>query len=303
MSETSWTDIRYTSRDGLRLYGRHYAAPRSTRRPALCLPGLTRNARDFHVLATALSSGAHAREVYALDYRGRGQSEYAPDPKTYTVITELNDTVDFMTLAGLHDAAIIGTSRGGILAMLMGAARPASIGVVVLNDIGPVIERQGLARIAGYVGRVPRPLTWAEAAQTAKGMNAHAFPNVGDAEWAELARQWFEDKDGRPVQGYDPKLAQSFSLDQPIPDLWPQFMSLKHVPILALRGANSDLLSDATLQAMAQRHPDLATVTVPDQGHAPLLRDAPTIDAIGDFLIRCDRSGASTSIGAALQTE
>ncbi len=289
MSELPWTDIRYTARDGLRLYARHYPAPHSARRPVLCLPGLTRNARDFHVLAMALSqSKGHAREVFALDYRGRGQSEHAPDARTYTVFTELNDVLDFMTLAGLGHAAIVGTSRGGILAMLMGAARPATIGAVILNDIGPVIDAQGLARIAGYVGRVPVPLNWPEAAAIVKGMNAPLFPRVTDAEWAELARQWFEDKDGRPAQGYDPKLAQTLSPEQKIPILWPQFLSLSHVPIMAIRGANSDLLSTKTLEEMARRHPNLTTLTVADQGHAPLLRDQPTISAIEAFLVRCD---------------
>ena len=293
MSEQSWTDLRFTARDGLRLYARHYRAPYSARRPVLCLPGLTRNTRDFHVLALALSqSKDHPREVYALDYRGRGQSEYA-DPKTYTVFTELNDVLDFMTTAGLGNAAVLGTSRGGILAMLMGAVRPATIGAVILNDIGPVIDAPGLARIAGYVGRVPVPLNWVEAAAIVKGMNAPLFPKVTDEEWAELARQWFEDKAGRPAQGYDAKLAQTLSPDQKIPVLWPQFLSLSHVPVMVIRGANSDLLSAKTLEDMARRHPNITTLTVADQGHAPLLRDQPTISAIEAFLVRADRTTAA----------
>lgn len=291
MAKQSWTDLTYIARDGLRLAARHYPTTQpSLRRPVLCLPGLTRNARDFHDLSTAMSRGPDARDVYAVDYRGRGRSEYAPDPASYNVFTELDDVLDFMTLAGLHDAAILGTSRGGILAMLMGVVRPTAIGAVILNDIGPIIDAKGLARIAAYVGRVPVPLHWQEATDIAKSMNVAMFPKVTDADWALLARQWFDEKDGRPAQSYDPKLAQAFSAKQAIPVLWPQFVSLGHVPVLAIRGGNSDLLSDATLQEMARRHPDVTTLTVPDEGHAPLLRDAATISAIGDFLVRFDPS-------------
>lgn len=288
MAAPNWLEIRYTSRDGLRLYARHYPAPPSKRRPVLCLPGLTRNSRDFHVLATSLSQGADARDVYALDYRGRGQSEYASDPTSYTVFTELNDVLDFMTLAGLHDAGVIGTSRGGILAMLMGAARPTAIGAVVLNDIGPTIEANGVARIAAYVGRIPLPLSWQEAADIVKRMNVSMFPALSDAQWDALARQLFDEKDGRPAQAYDSKLAQMFSAATPIPSLWPQFMSLKHVSMLAIRGANSDLLSETTLTEMQRRHPDIVTLTVANEGHAPLLMDIPTIAEIAAFLGRSD---------------
>ena len=285
-----FVEQRYTARDGTSLYARHYPAVGSARRPVVCLPGLTRNSRDFHALACTLSNPrGHRRAVFALDYRGRGQSERAADPKSYTVLTELNDVLDFMTLAGIHDAAIIGSSRGGILAMLMGAIRPTAIGAVVLNDIGPVIERDGLARLVAYVGRVPVPQDWPEAAKLVRGMNARAFPKISDAQWETLARQWFEERGGRPAPGYDPALSQSISFDAKLPLLWPQFMSLARVPMLVVRGANSDILSPRTVEEMARRHPNLETLTIADQGHAPLLNDDASIAAIYDFLVRTDR--------------
>ena len=284
--------MHYTARDGLRLYARHYPAPGSQRRTVLCLAGLTRNSRDFHDLASVLSDArGHRRNVYCLDYRGRGRSEYdGEDGKTYTVMTELGDVLDFMALAGLHDVAVVGTSRGGIIAMAMAAVRPAAIGAAILNDVGPVLERDGLARIIAYVGRVPLPGTWSDAAQLVKNLNERAFPQETDATWESVARQQFNDEAGFPAPGYDSKLAKALSLtDGPAPALWPQFEALRRVPLLAIRGATSDILSAATLTEMQRRHPDCETITIADQGHAPLLKDQASIGAIYQFLLTHDR--------------
>jgi pimeloyl-ACP methyl ester carboxylesterase len=286
----NWIDIRFTARDGLRLYARHYPAPGSSRRPVVCLAGLTRNSRDFHDLASALA-GAHenARDVYALDYRGRGLSAYDPDWRNYSILVELNDVLDFMTTWGLHHAGVVGTSRGGILAMLMAVLRPGAIGAAVLNDIGPVVEREGLSRIVAYVGRVPVPANWDDAAEIVSEMNQRQFPAVPTRQWAEVARAWFNDVNGRPARGYDPRLAKPFThTNVEIPELWPQFAALSHVPILAIRGEHSDILSASTLEEMRHRHPRLESMEVPGQGHAPLLKDARTIEAIAGFLARTD---------------
>jgi pimeloyl-ACP methyl ester carboxylesterase len=274
-------------RDGMLLRAAHYA-PRSgaaTGRPLLCLPGLTRNGRDFTVLAEALAADAdRPRAVYTLDARGRGHSQWDSDWKNYTVPTEAQDVVDVMAALSIHGAAILGTSRGGLVAMVLGAIQPTAFGPVILNDIGPRLEGAGLARIAGYVGHTPLPATWEEAARQAAGANRSQFPNVGEAEWLELARQWFNDADGRPAPGYDPGLGKSVAIGTVPPDLWPQFMTLSKKPALLIRGAKSDLLSAATAQEMVARHARLALWEVGDEGHAPLLRDGPTLRRIADFL-------------------
>lgn len=287
-----WRDIYYASFDDLRLHVRHYPVPEAKARPALCLPGLTRNARDFHYLASYLSHHPQRpRDVYCVDYRGRGGSDHDRDWRNYTPYIELIDTLDFMTLQGLHEAAIIGTSRGGIIAMMMAALRPTAMGVVVLNDIGPVMETRGLARIMGFVGRTKVPRSWDDAALLLREMNERAFPAIESWQWEEIARAVFNERDGRPAQSYDRRLARSIAaidLSQRVPDLWPQFIALGQFPALVIRGANSDLLSAETVDAMVEQHPNLRTLTVPGQGHAPVLNEPVTAEAIGDFLAAND---------------
>lgn len=289
-ADARFEEIFFTARDGLRLYARHYPAPGSTLRPVLCLAGITRNSRDFHIVASALSSDPlNARPVYTIDTRGRGRSAHDPNPKNYAVPVEMLDVLDFITLRSLSDVALIGTSRGGIISMVMGAAQPSAIGAVVLNDIGPIVEMDGLARIAGYIGRVPVPHSWADAGRIVRDMNAKQFPRITDAEWVEIARQLFNDTGGRPTPGYDPALSQSLSvLDGPMKPLWAQFESLKRVPVMVLRGENSDILSAATVEEMRRRHPRITAHTVRWEGHAPWLRDAHTINEVAAFLAASD---------------
>ena len=267
----NWIDIHYTSRDGLRLYARHYPVPGSVCRPVVCLAGLTRNCRDFHDLASALAAADETgRDVYAIDCRGRGRSQNDTDWKNYSILVELNDVLDFMTMKGLDRAAVIGTSRGGLIAMLMAVLRPNAMGAVVLNDIGPVLEREGLSRIIAYVGRVPLPADWEEATELVTEMNRRQFTAVSPQQWEEFARAVFNDDNGLPAPGYDPELAKAISvMDGPMPELWPQFTALAHVPLLALRGENSDILSEKTFAEMRARHPRMTAVTVRGQGHAP----------------------------------
>jgi pimeloyl-ACP methyl ester carboxylesterase len=291
----AFEDIYYTARDGLRLHGRRYpAAEGGTRaRPVLCLAGLTRNGRDFHDLALALSQHASApRTVYTLDYRGRGLSEFDTDWRNYSIPTEMLDVADFITLTGLAGAALIGTSRGGLITMLLAAAQPTAIGAVVLNDIGPVIEHEGLARISGYVGRVPLPISWADAARMMRELNRRHFPDISDAVWEEMARQWYNERNGRPAPGYDAALGNALSvLDGPLPALWPQFEALKRVPLMVVRGEHSDILTAETVDEMRRRHPAMAAITVAGQGHAPLLKDTTSIEAIRHFLAATDSGG------------
>ena len=293
----NWRDIFFTARDGVRLYARHYPAPPRTSpgrcRPALCLPGLTRNSRDFHDLATFLTDPANpsARDVYAVDYRGRGRSANDPDWRNYTLQAEITDVLDFMTLAGVTDAAVVGSSRGGIIAMLMASQRPTSVGSVVLVDIGPVIEREGLLRIVAYVGRIPLPATWEEAGALVRDLNRRQFPAVPDHHWDDIARQWFNDANNRPVHGYDQELAKAIAVPAgTLPALWAQFSALASRPLLSIRGEHSDILSEATVAEMRLRHPNLETYTVKGQGHAPLLRDRASQIEIADFMLRADRA-------------
>ncbi len=281
--------IRFSARNGLMLHARCYDAPGSSRPPVLCLAGLTRNSRDFHDVAVALSTGPAARTVWALDSRGRGLSDHDPKWENYSVVVEAQDAIDFAAMTGLHGATIIGTSRGGILAMLIAALQPTIIGAVVLNDIGPIIERDGLARIAGYAGRMPLPGTWKDAAQIMADMSRRHFPAVPMEQWEEAARAWYNEKDGRPAAGYDPKIAKSVSVTADIPSLWPQFMALARLPTLVVRGEHSDILSSATLKDMLARHPNCTSLTVTGQGHAPLLRDHRSIEAITRFIAAAEK--------------
>ena len=179
--------------------------------------------------------------------------------------------------------------------MILAAVAPTVMKSVILNDIGPVIETDGLMRIASYVGRIPLPRSWPEAAEAARDVNKRRFTAVSDETWEEVARQWFNEKDGRPSPGYDPALKTALSvLDGPMPALWPQFAALSRIPMLVLRGENSDILSSATVEEMRRRHPDVQDHTVPGEGHAPLMKDKPTQDLIAAFLARTDNAqGAS----------
>jgi pimeloyl-ACP methyl ester carboxylesterase len=287
-----WRDIYFASFDDLRLYVRHYPAPDESARSVICLPGLTRNSRDFHTLATFLSKHPDKpRNVYCFDYRGRGRSQYDRNWRNYTPYIELLDVLDFLTALGLHKVGVVGTSRGGIITMMMAALRPTAMGPVVLNDIGPVIETRGLARIIGYVGRMPVPKTWPDAVMIMREMNERAFPAFSEAQWEEIAKDVFDEQKGRPARAYHRKLARALGtidLSRSVPDLWPQFIALGQVPAFVLRGGNSDVLSAETLEAMVERHPNLRTMTVADQGHAPVLKEPETVETIGAFFAAND---------------
>ncbi len=293
---TEWNEITYTSQDNLNLYARHYPAQlsddKALARPLLCLAGLTRNSKDFHNLAVYLSRDSKSpRDVFCLDYRGRGRSDHDKNWRNYSPYIEMLDTLDFMTLTELHHAAILGTSRGGIIAMLMGITRPGAIGTLILNDIGPVIETRGMARIIGYVGKTPAPSSWDDAATMVRDMSVRFFTDIADDEWMDIARQWFMEQDGQPVLGYDLNLANTLSeidLAKPVPQMWSQFSSLTHVPIMVLRGENTDLLSLETVNEMTARHPDLKSYMVQEEGHAPLLRDLRSQRAVDTFLAETD---------------
>jgi pimeloyl-ACP methyl ester carboxylesterase len=285
-------DHYVTARDGLRLHVREHGERTAPGLPVVCLPGLARTTADFDVLASALAGDARRpRRVLALDYRGRGLSDHDPNPDNYAIPVELDDVLSVLTARAVASAVFVGTSRGGLIVMALAAARPGVIAGAVLNDIGPVIETQGLMRIKGYVGKLPQPRTLEEGAEILRHLFSPQFTRLGDADWLASARRTWRQHDGRLVVTYDPQLAHALAAidpDHPLPPLWPQFDALAQVPLMVIRGANSDLLSIATVDAMRARRREMETLVVPDQGHAPLLAEAETIARIADFIARCE---------------
>jgi pimeloyl-ACP methyl ester carboxylesterase len=281
-----------TSQDGLKLHVLQWSPRAGAATPVVCLPGLTRNCADFETLATTLAADPKSpRGVLALDSRGRGKSDYDRNPANYNPQTELADVLAVITALDIGRAIFVGTSRGGILVMLLGAVRPGAIAGCVLNDIGPVIEPEGLARIKGYVGKLPRLASYQEAADVLRELFAGRFPKLSHEDWLAFARRTFKETGGRIVPDYDLKLGQTLAgidLERPLPPLWKQFDSLARVPIMLIRGTNSDILSEKTAAAMRARRKSLELVTVADQGHAPLLMDPETIGHIAAFIANCD---------------
>jgi pimeloyl-ACP methyl ester carboxylesterase len=272
----------------VRCYG-----PRTARAtPVVCLPGLARSGADFEELATALAGDAKApRRVYALDLRGRGQSDYDRNAGNYSLTVELADVLAAVTALGVGQAVFVGTSRGGILTMLLAAARPTAIAGAVLNDIGPVIEPKGVVRIKSYVGKLPRPATFREAAELMRRLFSGQFPKLSDDQWMAFARRTFKETDSGIVPDYDVRLNRALAgvnLQKPLAALWKEFDALARTPVLVVRGANSDILSAETAAAMRARRDTVETVEVADQGHAPLLMEADVIERIAAFVGRCD---------------
>ena len=278
--------------DGLRLHVRSYGARDRRRCPVVCLPGLARTTADFDALGAALTGDPdRARHVLAVDYRGRGESDYDADPGNYNVATELADLLAVLTALEVEPAVFVGTSRGGILAMVLATVRPAAIAGVVLNDIGPVIEMKGLVRIKSYLGRLPQPKSFEDAAAILRHLFGAQFPGLGPDDWAMFARRTFKETDGSLTPRYDPKLAnilKGVDMAQSLPTLWKEFDALAPVPVMIIRGAISDVLSEQTVADMRVRRADIDVLVVPEQGHAPLLAEPDVTARIGEFVARCD---------------
>jgi pimeloyl-ACP methyl ester carboxylesterase len=288
MSAELATSTFITVQDGLKLHARCYGARTAAALPVVCLPGLARTAADFETLGIALAADPKAaRQVVALDSRGRGKSDYDRTAANYNLQVELADLLAVLTALGIDKAAFVGTSRGGILTMLLAATRPTVIAGCVLNDIGPVIEAKGLMRIKSYVGRLPRPTSFHEGAEILRRLFGTQFPRWSDDAWVAFARRTFKEEGGRIVPDYDPNLAsilRGINIERPLPVLWNAFDALARVPVLVIRGSNSDILSAETVEAMRMRRNGLDIFEVPDEGHAPALVDAGVIARISRFV-------------------
>ncbi|HUS54895.1 MAG TPA: alpha/beta hydrolase [Thermohalobaculum sp.] len=254
----------------------------------LCLAGLTRNARDFAGLAAHL---AIRYRVLRIDSRGRGLSEWADDPVAeYTVPIEAGDALALLDHLEIARAAIIGTSRGGVLGMILGATASAGMSCLVLNDIGPVVEPQGLAGIMDFLGIEPRADSFEAAAAGLERAMGAAFPDLTAKQWLGFARTIYRDEGGRPRLSYDPRLRQAVGAAMQAAkqagasDLWGFFDALAGLPILTIRGENSDILSAETLAETARRRPDMDHVTVANRGHVPFLDEPEALAAIDTFL-------------------
>ena len=273
------------SRDGLQLYYRDYPGdPRKT--PVLCLHGLTRNCRDFEALALRVVPG---RRVITPDLRGRGRSQYDAMWMNYHPLTYVDDLWALLRQVGLERVIVIGTSLGGLVAMLMAAVRAQTFAGVVLNDIGPELDPVGVARIRNYAGRFPPPAGWGEAAAQMKVAFGAALPDFTEAQWREFTRLSYVDNgDGLPQLDADPRIGDAVRAIQPPPGavqgMWLAFASLRNIPTLAIRGALSDFLSKQTFDRMQREKPDLQRVTVLNRGHVPQLDEPQSVAALERFL-------------------
>ncbi len=269
----------FTTTDGLRLY----YEDTGTGVPMLCLAGLTRNSRDFSYLAPHTTD----LRMIAMDYRGRGQSDYDPNHGNYSIPSEAQDVIELLDHLGLDKVTLLGTSRGGLIAMVLAASHPDRLAGVILNDVGPVIEPTGIAKIMDYVGKRPNATTYDEAAQAMKCVMEPQFPGVSLDTWRRQAEfQFVETKTGLDLR-YDAALRtalQEQAAAGATPDLWPLFDALRDIPTGVIRGKNSDLLGVGTLRAMHDRHPGLISAQVPDRGHVPFLNEPQSLDVIRKVL-------------------
>ncbi|UVW30198.1 alpha/beta fold hydrolase [Massilia sp. H6] len=295
---STFTPMSYLSSDGLALYARDYAATCAAgaaptglpaKCPVICIHGLTRNSSDFDELAPLLAD--MGRRVIAVDVRGRGNSARDPNPENYNPVVYAGDIVKLMHDLGIARAVFVGTSMGGLITMTLAARHLDLIAAAIINDIGPVMSRRGLERIAGYAGRCGTLASWDEAAGYLRDINACAFPANSDAEWAKWARRAFEEKDdGQLALRYDPNIATAIQTGKLRPTSLAARMAFRRLarrrPTLLVRGALSDLVEPEQASWMRKAAPELQYAEVPDVGHAPMLTEPEALDAIRQFLAR-----------------
>ena len=286
MTTPAAAETFFTSGDGLHLFYRDFAPlTRPSKLPVLCLPGLTRNSRDFTHIAERIRQD---RRVLCADLRGRGRSQHDPVWQNYHPGTYLADIGLLLDDAGVTRCVLLGTSLGGILSMLLAAMNPGLVAGVILNDVGPEVAPEGLARIAAYVGRHAPPASWDEAVATVRATYEIGMPGLSHDEWVAHTKRSYSDVGGVPRLDMDPMIGEAVrsAPAAAAPDLWPLFAALRPVPTLALRGATSDILAVATFDRMLLEKPDLVRVEVPQRGHTPMLDEPVSVAAIDEFLAR-----------------
>jgi pimeloyl-ACP methyl ester carboxylesterase len=302
VTDDTGQELFVSAQDGLRLHVREYGRRGASGLPVVCLAGLTRTVADFETLAPSLARGGVGRRVLAIDSRGRGRSEHDRNAANYNLQVELTDVVTVLIARAVGPAVFIGSSRGGLLTMLLGVAHPTAIAGVVLHDVGPVLELTGLARMKSYVGKLPQPRSYEEGAEILRRLFSGQFPKLTEEQWLGAAkRAWHTKPAGRRTASmltptHDVRLAQimaDLDVERAVPPLWNEFDALARVPMLVIRGANSDLLSAETVAAMRVRRAalkaDMQVIEVPDQGHVPLL-EGDLVGRIASFVESCDQA-------------
>ena len=277
-------EYRFDTQDGLRLFSRVYAGPNAAAPVVLCLHGLMRNSRDFEDLATHLAA---RYRVIVPDVRGRGLSARDPNFNNYQIPTYLGDLMPLFTGLGVQRVSIVGTSMGGLMAMVLAATQPRLVARIVLNDVGPELDPPGLERIRGYAGKSAPVRSWEEAVAQVRSIYGPVWPGLSDERWQRIARlSYRENAQGVPEADADPLIAERLRDPKAAaPNLWPLWGVLVKVPILAIRGAHSDLLNAATLARMQREKPDLEVLEVANRGHPPLLDEPECLAAIDEFLL------------------
>ncbi len=278
-------DIFYRSPDGLNLFAKRYG-PDDAALTVLCMHGLTRNHKDFEPMIAALPE---RYQFVAVDVRGRGNSDRDPNPEHYSPALYVGDMAALLDHLKLDRVALIGTSMGGLMSMIMMKAMPQRVRGVVLNDVGPVFEKSGLDRIASYTSNVEPKAGWEDAARAVEEVQADIFPDYGPEQWMAFARRTYRELDnGSVVLDYDPAITRTVGQVRPgfltRIAMWKLYKETTKVPLLVIRGGTSDILSERTAAKMVKRHPEAQLAIVPRVGHAPILDEPEAVHAITRFL-------------------
>ncbi len=284
---SAYAERRWTSRDGLNLFARDYAAASGEGRlPVICLHGLTRNSKDFEDVAPVIAGCG--RRVIVPDVRGRGQSDRDPNPNNYQPKIYARDVLEMMAALAIPRAVFLGTSMGGIITMTLGAIRPKVIAAAILNDVGPAIAPEGIARILSYVGKGPEVRDWNDAAAYVHRINSIALPGLGDEEWHRFAQRTFRQGVNGPELDYDPAITVPLGKLPSKLSLWLARLLFRRLarkcPVLLIRGEQSDIISADIADRMQRMAPRLQRLDVPGVGHAPLLTEPVAVDAMSQFL-------------------